>query len=124
MSCSCSIFYFYVSFRQLAHRPRCLIDREMSIGVTARIGVGDGNAPNRRPRTLQRFGIIVAVVKRILHIAVSVRPTVDSDCGDVTAARKAAGSEHPVELIADAHLEFRERHLQQLRLPDLELLTR
>ena len=74
------------------HRQAChllLGDALASLqGVAAGIGVGDRDAADRLPRARAGVLVIVAVVKRILHIAVAMRPTVDSDCGDVAGARE------------------------------------
>src|SRR5262249_56219427 len=41
--------------------------------------------------------------------------------GDVAGAGKSARPEHAIELVADAHLEIRKRHVEQPRLPDAKL---
>src|SRR5262249_58123163 len=69
-------------------------------------------------------GVIVVVVERVRHVAVAVRPAVDGDRRDVARANKSSRPEHAIELVADARLEIRKRHVEQPRLPDAKLRAR
>src|SRR5262245_64099137 len=96
----------------------------MRIGVAAGVRVGNRHATDRRTRALDHLSIVGAVEQRVLHITITVRPAIDRDRRDVARARKAAGAQHAVELVADARLEIAECRLHEALLPDAKLLAR
>src|SRR6266536_38004 len=80
--------YLVGLMQQFANRARAGIDREVGISVPARIGIGDGDAPEWPSRELDGFVIVVGIEQRIRDVAVTVRPTVYGDRHDIPVAGK------------------------------------
>ena len=97
----------------------------MHVGVSASIGIGDGDATKRLPRDLKNAILVVAGIEQeIGYIAVAVRPAIDRNRRDIARVIKTARAEHAIELIADAGLKILESRGKKLGLPNVKLATR
>src|SRR5215471_2063991 len=92
---------------QFLDRAVCLIDRRISVGPSPRIGVGNGDPPERRPPDDVRLLVLVpkGIEQGIVLVGVAVRPAIDGDGDDVGCWIEASWTQHAVELVADVPLK-------------------
>src|SRR5262245_31598831 len=96
----------------------------MGVGISAGVGIGNGDASEWTACTREDVVVFVAVEQRVGGVAITVGPTVHRDRGYVARAGKSSGAEHAIELVADFLLEIRKGHGEQFCGPDPKLCTR
>jgi hypothetical protein len=115
----------FVSREGFLHCAVRLIDGDIRICVTIRIGVRNGDAPKGFPANYARallFGAIERFEERVVFIGVSVRPAVYGDRLDVSRGVEVPTAQHAAQLIANFPFEHLKGRREQLIPPSLKLV--